>query len=241
MKQILYKKSFNLFLKRTDEKKVIYNFINTNIHLHGKIRFLDIGGGDGTLSRMISDKVDSVVIIEPNKFIFRNSKRGNKLKIINSKWEELYLNDTYDFILAAYVVTYFPEKSRKQLIEKMYNNLAPGGTILILSVDARRGSWRKIHSFFYRLIGHKHYSSDDEIRKIIKKYNVVNKMFKTRVVAKDSKEMLKILNFDFGRYPEEYKKFSEELQEFMCRYTDESGRVILEVFHNAYFISKSLN
>jgi hypothetical protein len=50
--------------------------------------------------------------------------------------------------------------------------------------------------------------------------------------------MLKILNFDFGRYPKEYEKFFEKLQQFLYKYTDNKGQVILDIVHNAYIINK---
>jgi len=240
MKSTLYKKSFDLFLKRTNEKKVISDFIKTHIPLHKRAKFLDIGGGNGTLARMISKRVGSVVIVEPNKFFLPNPKNNGNPKIINSKWENVRLNDVYDFILAAYVITYFPKDIREQLIEKIYIHLVSGrGIALVISVDAKRGSWRKIHTYFYKLVGHRHSSSDDELKKIIKKYDVKKKMFKTLVIAKNKEEMLKILNFDFGRHPKEYERFSEKLHQFLNKYTDKSGRVILEIVHNAYIIRKS--
>jgi ubiquinone/menaquinone biosynthesis C-methylase UbiE len=238
MKLNLYKKSFDLFLKRTNEKKIIGDFIKANIPLRKRTKFLDIGGGDGTLAQTISKKFGSGVMVEPNKFFLHNFKHDNNLKIINSKWEDVYLDETYDFILAAYVITYFPEEKREQLIKKIYDYIAPGGTALILSVDDKKGSWRKIHSYFYKLMGYKHYSSDKEMKKLAKKYNAKKKEFKTQVIARNNDEMLKILNFDFGRYPKEYEKFFEKLQQFLYKYTDNKGQVILDIVHNAYIINK---
>lgn len=239
MKSTFYKKSFELFLKRTNEKKVINDFIEANIPLHKRSKFLDIGGGNGVLAKMISRKVGSVVIVEPNGFFLHDIKCDGRLKTINAKWENVRLGDIYDFILVAYVITYFPKDKRKKLIDKIYNYLAPGGKALILSVDAKKGSWRKIHTYFYKLIGHKHHSSDDEMKKVAKKYNAKKKVFKTQVVSRNNEEMLKILNFDFGKHPKEYEKFSQRLRQFLHKYTDEKGRVVLEMVHNAYIISKS--
>ena len=73
----------------------------------------------------------------------------------------------------------------------------------------------------------------------LKKYNARKKVFKTKVIARNNDEMLKILNFDFGRYPEEYEEFSEKLQQFLHNYTNKRGQVSLEVVHNGYIISKS--
>ena len=238
MKHVEYKKSFGLFLKRTNEKDIIKRFIEKRIPFHKKMNFLDIGGGNGTLARAICKKVASVLVVEPNRD-FCKQFNGSKIRVINSKWEKARINDSYDFILAAYVVTYFPQKLRRQLIEKIYKHLKKGGFALILSIDARKGSWRRIHTYFYKLIGFVHYSSDDELKKIIKKYKPIKYTFKTRVVARNAEEMLNILGFDFHKYPAEFNNFSEYLKQFMRKYIDNKGQVILEMIHNAYIINKA--
>ncbi len=237
MNDATYKKSFDLFLKRTDEKSVIKKFIDRHIPLHEDIRFLDIGGGDGSLAIMISKKVGSTLVIEPNRdFCKQLRKKG--IRTINTKWEDAYPNGAYDFILAAYVVTYFPKNKRKKLIEKIYKYLRFNGTALILSVDAKRGSWRQIHTYFYKLTGHTHYSSDKELKKIIQKYKLITTTFKTHIIAKNADEMLEILGFDFYKYLEKFSKFSENLKRFMKKYTNKDGKVNLEMVHNAYIINK---
>lgn len=157
---------------------------------------------------------------------------------MNKTWEEVNLDESFDFILAAYVITYFPKTKRKHLIKKMYNMLNPGGSILILSVDAQKGSWRKIHTYFYKLINHKHYSSDSELKQIVQEYGVISKSFKTQVISKNSNEMLKILGFDFYKYPANFLTFSSLLKKFMKKYSDASEKVTLEMVHNAYIITK---
>jgi len=117
--------------------------------------------------------------------------------------------------------------------------LNPGGSILILSVDAQKGSWRKIHTYFYKLINHKHYSSDSELKQIVQEYGVISKSFKTQVISKNSNEMLKILGFDFYKYPANFLTFSSLLKKFMKKYSDASEKVTLEMVHNAYIITKN--
>lgn len=238
MSDIIYKKSFELFLKRTDEKSVIGKFINDNIKLNKKMSFLDIGAGDGSLASIISKKVKSTLIVEPNKDFYRRLLKQKEIKILNKKWEDVCLSNSFDLILAAYVVTYFPKNERKQLVKKMYDLLRPGGNILILSVDAKKGSWRKIHTYFYKLIKHIHRSSDDALRHIMKEYKAVPKSFKTRVVSKNADEMLKILGFDFHKYPIDFLKFSNHLKKFMEKYSNTNGKITLEIEHNAYIITK---
>jgi cyclopropane fatty-acyl-phospholipid synthase-like methyltransferase len=238
MNDSIYKKSFKLFLRKTDEKSVIKKFIIDNISLNKKTNFLDIGAGDGSLASIISRKVKSTLVVEPNQGFYKQLIKHKKIRVLNKIWEEVHLNESFDFILAAYVVTYFSKTQREQLIKKMYNMLNSDGSILILSVDAQKGSWRKIHTYFYKLINHKHHSSDNELKRIMRKYGAVLKSFKTHVIAKNSDEMLEILGFDFYKYSSDFLKFSPHLKKFMKKYSDTNGAVTLEMVHNAYIITK---
>ena len=238
MNNDIYKKSFSLFLRRTDEKSVIKHFIRDNIPIVKKIDFLDIGGGDGSLTSVISKEARTTLVVEPNHSFNKELSTRRKIKVLNEKWENIQLNNTFDFILAAYVITYFPKNKIRRLIRKMYALLRPGGYILILSVDARMGSWRKVHTYFYKLISRKHHSSDITLSQIARKYKAVSKSFKTKVISKDVNEMLDILKFDFHKYPKDYSKYSRKLITFLNRYADRNGKIALEMVHNAYIITK---
>jgi len=239
MKDSVYKKSFDLFLKKTDEKHVLMRFIKDNIKPQRGMSFLDIGGGDGTLALFVAKETKRAVVIEPNKQFFEKLKRFENIKAINAKWEKVNLKDKFDFILAAYVVTYFPSEKRRGLLKKMYDYLQPGGKLLILSVDSEKGSWREIHTYFYNLIGHKHQSSDEKLKKLLKPYEVRSKVIKTHVSAKNEAEMLEMLVFDFKKYPKEFKRYKKDLEYFLsCHQIGKRG-IALEMIHNAYIITKN--
>jgi len=238
MNNNVYKKSFDLFLKSTDEKTIIEKFIKKNILLSKSTKILDIGGGDGSLVKKISDDVKKTVLIEPNKYFYENFSGNKKIDVINKKWEDVNLREKFDFILAAYVVTYFSKEELENLIEKMYKLLSKNGSILILSVDSNLGSWRKIHTYFYGLIGVKHRSSDTLLKKIINKYNFCSESFKTYVRAKNSNEMLKVLMFDFCKYSDYFLKHRKKLEMFLNKNIDKNNEIVLEIVHNAYIINK---
>lgn len=238
MNDLAYKKSFQLFLKRTDEKSVLRQFIFDNIPIRKDMDFLDIGGGEGSLTSVVSKKVRTTLVIEPNENFYKQLLTRKGIKVMNTGWEDTILNESFDFILAAYVTTYFQKAKRKRLIKKMYDSLRPGGHILILSIDAQRGSWRKIHTYFYKLMGRVHESSDDSVKQIAREYKAISKSLKTHVVAKNTDEMLEMLSFDFHRYPRYFSKFTEQLKKFLKKYSDEDKRITLEMVHNAHIITK---
>lgn len=237
MSDLDYKKSFDLFLKNTDEKKVLVRFIRSN-GLLGKTKdFLDIGSGNGSLAVPISEQVKTTTIIEPNvEFIKKLNVK--KYKVLKKRWENVELMKKFDFILAAYVVTYFHPADRQSLIEKAYSYLKPGGKLLIISIDSNRGSWRGIHSYFYKLMGLRHKSSDIALKKILKKYRPEKFSLVTKVYAKDMDEMMEILKFDFGKYSKQFKKYAINIKKYLGRYCFNNGHFTLLMFHNAFIITK---
>ena len=238
MQDSKYKKSFKLFLKNTNEKSVILKFIEEHIFLDKNKKFLDIGGGDGVLALTLAKNVDSIVIIEPNTYFVKKIKNNRNIEIINDKWENVKLEKKFDFILAAYVVTYFPQNKRKILIKKMFQKLNKDGKLLILSIDAKRGSGRKIHTYFYKLMDVKHKSSDEKLKRIINNYKAKRIIFKTKVRAKNTIEMLDILSFDFLKSPEAFKQHKHRLEQFLVKHKTKNGKISLNMVHNAYIITK---
>ncbi|MCL5781923.1 MAG: class I SAM-dependent methyltransferase [Patescibacteria group bacterium] len=238
MTEIEYKKSFELFLKRTDEKGVILKFIRSRHFLNRNIEFLDIGSGKGSLALSISPHVRNTTIIEPNSEFVRKSIPRKMITVINKKWEHTKLTHNFDFILMAYVFTYFKPKDRSSLIAKAYKHLKPQGRLLILSIDSQKGSWRGIHSLFYKLMSLRHRSSDDALTSLLSGYNPYHTKIITTVSAYNVDEMLRILWFDFGEYPMQFKKYNEELVGFLKRHRDRRGKITLKMVHNAFIITK---
>ncbi len=237
MNEATYKKSFDLFLKKTDEKSVLMTFIRDHVSLNKEMHFLDIGGGDGSLAAWISKEVGTTLVVEPNPhFCEKLDQKG--FKIVNKKWEDVDLDQRFDFILAAYVVTYFPPDQRHALVTKMYDRLAPGGKLLLLSVDAQEGSWREIHTFFYELMGQAHVSSDNALQKIAREFHALMETFQTHIIAASISEMLNILEFDFHKYAKAFSQYTPNLKTFLLPCTNSDGSITLEMIHRAYLITK---
>lgn len=237
MKDKKYQQSFDLFLKRTDEKEIILRFIEKIIKFQKIGKFLDIGAGNGSLSLHISKNVSETLAVEPNEYLFQELKK-KKLNAVNEKWEDIAIKDKFDFILVAYAFTYFPVKKRERLIKKMFNLLNSGGRILFLSVDPQKGTWRKVHNYFYDQVNLKHQSADDQMREILSRYPHISKNFKTKITAKSLNEMMLILYFSFVKYENGFIKFSAQLKKYLEKYQTTDGHVTLEMQHNAFIINK---
>lgn len=231
-----YKKSFKLFLKKTNEKRIIFSHIKKEILFKKEMKFLDIGGGDGSFALPISKKVGSTLVIEPNIY-FAKKISSSGLNCFNVKWENFNYNKKFDFILAAYVTTHFPLKKFKSLIRKMINFLEKNGTLIIFAVDENEGSWRGVHTYFYELIGLKKKSSSLPLKNELENHKVKKKKIITNVIADNLDEMLKILTFDFGRYGKKFIINKDNIKKYLIK-RKRNGKIILKMVHWMYVVKK---
>ena len=233
----IYKKTFDLILKNTNEKEVIIRNIKKEVKLNDKTKFLDIGGGNGSLAIPISQMVGKTVVVEPNKHFVRELSGKKNIKYINKKWEDADIGEKFNFILAAYVVTHFSSRKVEPLIVKMLDNLEDGGKMIILAVDERLGSWRGVHSYFYKRIGENKKSSTVNLKSILKKHKAKKVNFETKVKARDMDEMLEILTFDFGRYGNKFYDNADYIKKYLNK-NRVSEYIELEMSHQMFIVSK---
>jgi cyclopropane fatty-acyl-phospholipid synthase-like methyltransferase len=200
----IYKQSFELFLSHTNEKEVVKKILERRIDLKSVNSFLDIGGGNGSFAHILGKQIKNVLIIEPNKK-FNKDLRKRGFRCICSKWEDVHLEEKFDLILAAYVVTYFPSNMTSSLINKMIRCLNKNGKLVLLAVDEKEGSWRETHSYFYDLINLKRKSTTAKLKKIMTLLDARQEKFTTKIYADNVNQMLEIITFDFYKYGDRFK------------------------------------
>lgn len=229
-----YAKPFRLFLSRTNEKDVLVFQILKCCRISKTSRILDIGAGDGSLAVKLRPYVQRYVAVEPNPLLAKRL-RSMDVEIVNSSWQNASVDGLFDLILAVHVLTYFPKNQFFTLIEKMRNKLAPGGRLVILSVDQNRGSWRAIHTFLYELLGIKKRHTSELLIKKLKRHSIAFRRFNTDVRAATIPEMIKILEFDFQDYPARFKRSVSILARHLKKY-QRGGAVTLSIVHQMMVI-----
>lgn len=123
-------KSYENFVKWSNEKPKTALEINSYLaKRHGKL--LDIGAGDGTITKMIASNFDAVTIIEPGAANFKNLKDrlvGTKFQLINKKIEDYSADNKFDVILACHSLKFFKEPVKQ--LDRIKNMLEGGGMFL---------------------------------------------------------------------------------------------------------------
>ncbi|GEM_PF-1178633 len=231
-----YKDSFELFLSHTDEKKVIKKMLQEKIDEMTVRSCLDIGGGNGCLSSII-DATHKITIIEPNKN-FVDTLRGNGFRCICAKWENVELEERFDLVLAAYVITHFPKKQLRGLIDKMKRHLNENGKAVILAVDEKEGSWRETHTYFYELIHLKRTSTTVLLKRLMKELGATTTRFTTKVSADNVEQMLQLLTFDFCKYGSQFETNKDKLKDYLRQFEKGDGHIELEMVHWMFILGK---
>src|SRR3972149_4254514 len=103
-----YESDFQVFLKYTNEKKILKEEISKLINKFNIRSILDIGAGNGELSQPLSEEVEDYLCIEPKKdFVGLLRKKG--LTVIESEFPT-ELDRQFDMVLCSHSVPYDKKK-----------------------------------------------------------------------------------------------------------------------------------
>ena len=149
-----YKAALSLMLQSTLETRHRGLFFKRIVlpRLVNSRALLDIGPGDGQLTRWLVRSFQSTTLIESNKHIFDalnipGRKNYQINKICGSVLDVELPNNQYDLGLLSHVLYYFKKNEWLSVINKIYKTLSPGGILAIaLSGDAY-GKARLIEHF----------------------------------------------------------------------------------------------
>jgi SAM-dependent methyltransferase len=137
-----YSSSIDFYYKSTNEKKVIAEFaLRSILPTIKRERMLDIGFGDGRLTRFIGRHFDEVVAYEKYPEDFRNAE-GRSLSgkagftAIRARYpDENALPGHFDFVLASHILYYSQPDSWTSLAESAMDATRSGGAVLFVSLD----------------------------------------------------------------------------------------------------------
>jgi hypothetical protein len=133
-----FKEQFDLLSNNTKEYDSTVPFILKHIvnKLPQREHFIDIGAGRGNLAKPLSVYFSQTTIIEPNRRFYHelldwSAERELNFKGVNGTWETAEVHKA-DCILMSHVLYYIPLKEWLSFIDKAYDGLHPGGSIIII-------------------------------------------------------------------------------------------------------------
>lgn len=130
--------SFQKFMSWTNEKQKTFEAI-THVIKNKNESFLDIGAGNGLLTKLLEKHFEHIVAIEPSKSMFNELQinlNPEKSTLINEKFLNAKIEKKFDVILASHVFQYIGEPLKT--MNRIKSLLKKDG--LFLLVDHKKNS-----------------------------------------------------------------------------------------------------
>lgn len=146
-KQESYKTSFEAFLKNTDEKLVLSQELND---LFAKLNIksvLDIGAGNGELSRLISPNLERYVAIEQRPDFVEKLRTIEHPNISVFKGDyPIQIEEKFDAVLFSHSLPIVgnDKSAWQEFIDDSLENLKIGGRLVIVTYEAGNSDWSKL-------------------------------------------------------------------------------------------------
>lgn len=135
-----YLKTVDLFIKATEETRNRGTFFLRNVlpHLKAMDSLLDIGPGNGKLTRWIGRKFKEITLVDPVPEVLENISeksfpKGSLLKKMNASFlETIQPQNAFDLIVLSHVMYHFPQEKWVDVVEKALKVLKSQGLIVIV-------------------------------------------------------------------------------------------------------------
>ncbi|MCC7380494.1 MAG: methyltransferase domain-containing protein [Deltaproteobacteria bacterium] len=145
--------SFERFLAWTDQKQLTGRKLRSLVPRHAG-RMLDVGAGDGSLTKHYDRPFREAVLLEPDERLRgRLAKWHPRREIVGDTIEAFLRSDRreFDFIVASHVLQHVerPYDVLYQLIDR----LSPGGSLALVMLDPKCDWHRYVEQFRERVSG----------------------------------------------------------------------------------------
>jgi len=211
--------SFEKFVRWTNEKQKTAEAI-LKVVGDTKESLLDIGAGDGVLTKLIEEKFTHITAVElgPHLFELLMQKCGsNKYKLFNSTFETAVLQGKFDIILSSHSFRYFQDPMA--CLYRIKDLLKDFGIFLLLDVSQESEFWKFYRRYEKDVLGAKSpYSVVIEYDNLLKKvFNIEKICFTTTLTIPSVDDVISIFDFfydiDFSKIKEEsLAKIKDDLQ-----------------------------
>lgn len=189
--------SFEKFIRWSDEKSKIAAAILSVVN-QKRESLLDIGAGDGSLTRLIEAQFDHIAAVEPGVRVFDQLSATcstNKYTLVHAPFEETRLEGPFDIIIASYSFRYI-SNSFVQLC-RIRDLLKDSGAFILIDVAPKSDFWEFYLKHEKDVIGINKANPDEyDYSGILKKiFNVQEVHFNSTLSMPSVDDALSILDF----------------------------------------------
>jgi len=151
--KITRQESFRRFLCWTDEKEKISQAIKDVIKTdNGSL--LDIGAGDGSISKLLEFSFEKIVAVEPCESLFKvleNNCNSEKYLLGNTSFEEFVMDQKFDVVVASHSFQYISNPDIE--IKRIRDFLKDDGLFLLINLRKECGYWRLYNGYYADMLG----------------------------------------------------------------------------------------
>lgn len=141
------------YLAHSNEKEILSPIIRDLLKDRKMTSFLDVGPGDGTISKIFAEHSQEIVFVEPQKRFCEQLKQTiPSAKIINSKIQDApFKEKSFDAVLGSHVLYYFPLDQWSPLVNRLYSWVKPGGRLYLI-LNCADSDWYRMSIELARLL-----------------------------------------------------------------------------------------
>ena len=158
-----YKRAFQIFLDHTDQKRNAKRWLQQVVDtLPIRDVFIDVGAGNGELTRAFADAFTRTVAIEPNVYLLNQLQEViPHAQAIGEPILKAKPAVKGDLILCSHILYYIPPEEWLAHLECLVSWMSPTGVVVIILQNRETGCMNMVHHF----LGHRF-----ELRQVANKF-----------------------------------------------------------------------
>jgi hypothetical protein len=201
-----FRDAFELYSSRTDGKEIIAEEVKRLTALGRRDTLLDIGAGDGRLTRLIAPHFHSVLAIEKNSAFSEQLARIPNAEPVFVPIQDFTPPRLWDIALLSYSLSGIPPEQLGTTLSRLFEHRRAGGRMLVVTYQDGCG-WDQFAGGVYSALGiarsggvHRHSEELVSAGFRVTPISALN----THIWAPSERELLQTLGFFFHRAGAQY-------------------------------------
>lgn len=233
----VYADLFQRYTQNTDGKHKIAESVLRSQPLTARQRFLDLGAGDGILTRLLAAHFEETVAVERNAKFLSALDHIERCSTVHGTIENVEERGRYDLILLSYSLTGIEAARLPETLHRMHSWLTPRGRLVACTFDDSCDWARFAYSVSDMMQsplrgGSAHYES--LVRDAHMDCCQVSQV-ETKIWDDDLPRLTDLMGFFFMNAREKYTRSIQQVQEMLKQHAKHSSNhTYIRVLENIY-------
>ncbi len=214
-----HRKYFTRYTTQTDGKERLAEAITNLAQTKAAKVLLDLGAGDGRLTRLVAPIFDKVIAVEWNEKYRDALQLLPKTEVFIESMQDFSFQGDFDMALMSYSLSGVPLDKRTQFFEKLFRQCSPNGCVLYATY-ADGCEWDQFSSLVSEKLGRERSGGtgihEAELRKLNYTVNVVENI-RTLIWGQSLDDLGDVLSFFFLDKVKDYQQRFVEFRPHLDR------------------------